>query len=88
MKVNAFKCDICKTLMETKPETVFLDIDERTFKVMEYSIYPSIDKEACSDDCVKAALDAWLKKRNDRKEQRPSFIVGDLVLPNGEAMRV
>jgi hypothetical protein len=63
MKVTAYRCDCCKSLSEEKPK-YFFDPESSNFELKTFSHYYSLDKAACSDDCARGALAAWLAKNN------------------------
>jgi hypothetical protein len=61
MKITAYECDTCHTISKVPPKFNIEGYSE--FRVKTYRSY-SDDKTACSNDCLRAALVAWLAEQD------------------------
>lgn len=69
MKVTAYRCDVCGSLNADEPPYYFDDVGD--FQVKSYQNRWGSDPCACGSDCLKAALDAWIAKKNQPEESEP-----------------
>lgn len=75
-RVTCFRCDICGTLYEDnrRPKWYITD-NANEVSVNKYSRYPSIDQQACSDECATAAIkhycDEYTKKQEEEAAEKP-----------------
>jgi hypothetical protein len=68
MKITAYKCDVCKAIVEEPSFNLCSDYDW-DFSIKSFRSYRN-DNCACSSDCAKAALDAWIE--GQKKVPEPS----------------